>query len=74
VISGEIETLEDGMRVVAGMMRAYHDCDGRQGWLAAAERLEAVAADPGACPVLHADAMRAVLTFLGADERAGVAA
>lgn len=53
------------MRVVAGMMRAYHDCVGRPEWLHVAERVEAVAADPDVCAVRRDDAMRAVLAFLG---------
>ncbi|TYK45191.1 hypothetical protein [Actinomadura decatromicini] len=71
MITGDIHSLEDGMREVAAMMRAHHVCGA---WAGVAERIERVAADPGACPVARDDAMRAVLAYLGGRELVEAAA
>lgn len=64
MITGDIDTLEDGMRAVAGMMRTHHECDGRGEWLTIADRLEQVAAEQDPCPRVRDDAVRAMLAFL----------
>lgn len=73
MITGDIHTFEDGMRVVAGMMRTHHECARRPEWLVLADRIEK-AADPDACPVARDDAMRAVLAYLADREPAEVPA
>ena len=71
MITGEIHSLEDGLRVVAAMMRHHHSCGS---WSSVAERLERVAADPDVCPVARDDAVRAAVAYLGGRELAEAAA
>jgi hypothetical protein len=71
VITGEIHSLSDGLRVVAAMMRHHHSCGS---WVRVAERLERVAADPDVCPRRRDDAVRAAVAYLAGRELAEVAA
>ena len=71
MITGEIHTPADGLRVVAAMMRTHHSCGA---WVRVAERLERVAADPDVCPVRRDDAVRAAVAYLGGREPTEAAA
>lgn len=74
MITGDIYTTGDALRVVAAMMRHHHTCSGHPEWVEIADRIEAVATDPAPCPVLRDDALRAALVFLADQEPAEVAA
>ena len=71
MITGEIHSLADGLRVVAAMMRHHHSCGS---WSTVAERLERVADTPDVCPVRRDDAVRAAIAYLADREPVEAAA